>query len=115
MSMGFPKGETIKLLSVTYGAEDDFGNAIETQTEIEVDNVLVYPTTTADAINTYNLHGKHSVYTLCIPKGDANNWENAEVILRGKKYRTIGIAKEYTEANLPPLDWNKQIEVERYE
>lgn len=93
---------------------DEFNRPVTEDVQIVVSNVLVYPTNTEDIANTLDLTGKKAVYDLCIPKGDTNDWTNAKVEFFGKIWRTIGIPKEYIE-ELVPLQWNKQIKVERYE
>ena len=60
-----------------------------------------------------NLHGKRAVYTLAIPKGDSNTWEDTTVEFWGSKWKTIGIPLEGIEENIP-LNWNKKVLVERY-
>ena len=82
--------------------------------EIEVQNVLVAPTSSEDVINQMNLTGKKAVYTLGIPKGDTNKWENREVKFLGRKWRTIGIPQEGIESMIP-LSWNRKVMVEVYE
>lgn len=108
------KGITVTLINKKEVDKDPFGNPIYDDVEIEVDNVLVSPVSTEDIVNTLELTGKKAVYTLAIPKGDTNNWENAEVIFFGKRWRTFGIPIEGVEY-LIPLDWNKKVMVERYE
>ena len=44
-----------------------------------MDNVLVSPTQSDDVVNQLSLTGRKAVYTLAIPKGDENTWENQEV------------------------------------
>lgn len=112
--MALIKGITVTLINKKEVGRDPFGNPIHEDVEIEVDNVLVSPVSTEDIVNTLELTGKKAVYTLAIPKGDTNNWENAEVIFFGKRWRTFGIPIEGVE-HLIPLDWNKKVMVERYE
>lgn len=107
-------GIPVKLLQKTPIGEDPFGHPITEDREIVVDNVLVSPATSEDVINELNLSGKRAVYKLGIPKGDNNVWENQTVEFFNQKWRTIGVALEGIE-DLIPLDWNKQIMVERYE
>ena len=61
---------------------------------------------------TQNLTGKKAVYTLAIPKGDQNSWEDNNVVFR-KKWHVLGFAIEGIDENIP-LDWNKKVMVERY-
>lgn len=110
--MGLIKGITIELLEHKQIGEDAFGAPIYDDDVITVPNVVVTPAETSDIIDVMNLTGKKAVYNLCIPKGDSNNWTNAEVVIRGERFKTIGIPKEYIRT---PLEWNKQIAVERIE
>lgn len=108
------KGITVTLINKQEVDKDPFGNPIYEDVKIEVDNVLVSPVSTEDIVNINELTGKKAVYTLAIPKGDENDWEDAEVIFFGKRWRTFGIPIEGIEY-LIPLDWNKKVMVERYE
>lgn len=93
---------------------DAFNRPITEDVETVVSNVLITPVTSDDVVNILDLTGKKAVYSLCIPKGDENDWTNAKVEFFNETYRTIGIPKEYIEEMIP-LSWNKQIMVERYE
>lgn len=112
--MAMIKGITVTLINKQEVGRDPFGKPIFDDVEIEVDNVLVSPTSTDDIVNQLNIDGKKAVYTLAIPKGDTNDWEDAEVIFFGEKWRTFGIATQGID-HLIPLDWNKKVMVERYE
>ena len=92
---------------------DPFGNTIYEDQEIEIENVLVSPTSSDDIVNQLTLTGKKAVYTLAIPKGDIHEWEDKEVQFFGKRWRVFGIPSEGIE-DLIPLDWNKKVMVERY-
>lgn len=110
------KGITITLISKQEIKKDPFGNPVFGEVEIVVDNVLVAPVPIADmdVINNLSLTGRKAVYTLAIPKGDTNVWENQEVRFFGERWRAFGIPIQGIE-NLIPLDWNKKVMVERYE
>lgn len=112
--MGKIKGVRITLIEKVEVGKDPFGNAIFDVKEIAVDNVLVSPSSTDDITNQLNLTGKKAVYTLGIPKGDINAWEDREVIVFGKKYKTFGAVLEGIEG-LIPLGWNRKVMVESYE
>lgn len=107
------KGITIQLMEKVKTGTDPFGKPIYKDQPIEVDNVLISPTSSDDVINTLNLTGKKAVYTLAIPKGDTHEWEDKEVLFFGKSWRAFGIPLEGIE-DLIPLDWNKKVLVERY-
>ncbi len=107
------KGITIILVDKVEIGRDPFDKPIYEDKDIEVENVLIQPTSTDDVVNQMNLTGKKAVYTLAIPKGDSHNWENKEVKFFGKRWRTVGFPTEGIE-DLIPLDWNMKVMVERY-
>ena len=108
------KGITITLINKVQTGTDPFDNPIYEDVEIAVDNVLVSPTSSDDVVNTMDLTGRKAVYTLAIPKGDTNDWENKEVRFFGERWRVIGMPLQGID-ELIPLDWNKKVMVERYE
>jgi hypothetical protein len=108
------KGTTVTLILETQTGTDGFNNPIYTSSETNVANVLVTPVSTSDVVDTLNLTGKKAIYTLCIPKNDANDWEDKKVRINGHVYKTIGKPQHYIDENVP-LDWNDQIQVEIYE
>lgn len=112
--MSMIKGITVTLINKKKVGENPFGEPIYKDVPIEVDNVLVSPTSTEDIVNTLDLTGKKAVYTLAIPKDDTNDWENAEVYFFGQRWRTFGFVTQGID-HLIPLDWNKKVMVERYE
>lgn len=105
------KGIQVTLLKKVKIGDDEFNEPIYRDEEINVDNVLVAPSSTDDIVNAQNLYGKKAVYTLAIPKRDQNTWEDTEVIFFGKKWRTFGMPIEGIEHNIP-LSWNKKVMVE---
>ena len=46
---------------------------------IQVDNVLIAPTSATEVLDTLNLTGNKAVYTLALPKGDSHTWEDRRV------------------------------------
>ncbi len=112
--MGKIKGITVTLINKKELGRDPFDNPIIEDVEMAVDNVLVSPTSSDDVVNTKDLTGRTAVYTLAIPKGDTNVWENQEVRFFGERWRVFGIPLQGIE-ELIPLDWNKTVMVERYE
>lgn len=107
------KGITVTLVSKQETGKDPFGEPIYEDVKIEVDNVLISPTTSDDIVNQMTLTGKKAVYTLAIPKDDTNIWEDQEVRFFGEKWRVFGIPLQGID-HLIPLDWNKKVMVERY-
>lgn len=111
--MGKLKGITVMLMATVEVGQDPFGAPIYAEKEVPVEDVLVVPTLSDDVINQLNLTGKKAEYTLAIPKGDTNDWEDKEVIFFGQRWKTFGIPLEGIE-DLMPLRWNKKVMVERY-
>ena len=107
-------GIQITLIDKQFVSTDPFGSPVVKDVEITIDNVLVAPATTEDVTNQMSLTGKKISYTLCIPKGDTNDWENKEVRFFGKRWKTVGIPLEGIESMIP-LEWNRKVMVERYE
>lgn len=108
------KGITVKLYEETKVGYDGFGQPIFEETPVEVENVLVTPTTSEDLVTEQDLYGKTSVYTLAIPKGDDHNWKNKRVEFFGQIFRTFDDPIKGID-DLIPLDWNTKVKVERYE
>ena len=107
------QGISILLYKKEAVGKDPFGAAIYEERPVTVENVLVYPLSASEMAEELRLSGRKIAYTLCIPKGDRNDWENTEVEFFGKRFRTVGIPEEFIEGLLP-LAWNKKVKVERY-
>lgn len=110
------KGITIKLVKKTETGKDRLNQPIYKEEEVDVDNVLVGEPSSDEIANTLSLYGKKAKYTLAIPKGDTNTWEDTTVILPAPfegTYKTIGYPTAGIEENIP-LKWNKKVMVERY-
>lgn len=112
--MGTIKGIRVTLYEQTQTGTDAFNDPIYTETAINVDNVLVYPSTQTEILETVNLYGRKAVYTLGIPKGDTHDWENRRIDFFGQSWRSFGIPSQGIE-DMIPLDWNMKVTVERYE
>lgn len=108
------KGITVILCEQTQTGADAFNRPIYTETEVEVENVLVAPSSTDDITTSIDLTGKKAVYTLAIPKGDTHDWENKKIKFFGKTWHSFAFTIEGIEDNIP-LSWNKKVMVERYE
>lgn len=107
-------GITVTLIDKVESGKDGFGTTTYEEVPIEIDNVLVSPTSTEDVANQLNLTGKKIVYDLAIPKSDTHDWINKTVRFFGKSWKTVGIPLEGIEEMIP-LDWNKKVTVEFYE
>lgn len=108
------QGMTITLWNKTENGVDGFGNPVYTLESKPVDNVLVGQPTAEERINELNLTGRMIAYTLGIPKGNEDDWENQIVEFFGHRFRTFGIPEQGIEANIP-LSWHKKVKCERYE
>lgn len=107
------KGIDVVLHARTEIGTDVLNNPIYTTTDITVSNVLVTPSTVDDLIDRSRLEGIKELYTMAIPKGDANTWLENTVTFFGKTWHCYA-ESEGIEENLP-LAWNKKVLVERYD
>lgn len=110
-------GITVTLEILTQTSTDAFGQPVYTTSTKDISDVLVGEPTTDDITNTLAMYGKKVAYTLAIPKGDENTWENTYVTLPAPfsgRYRTIGFVTAGIEANVPTR-WNKKVHLERIE
>lgn len=107
------RGTTILLYERTQTGVDAFNCPVYAENPVEVGNVLICPASTDDIVGDTQLHGKHAVYELCIPKDDTHVWEDRTVEFFSKKWRTFGIPQQWIPENLPH-DWNMRVKVERY-
>lgn len=92
---------------------DGFGSPVYEETPKEVENVLVAPASATDIAESVSLHGKKAVYTLAIPKGDSNEWEDRTIDFFGEKWKSFGFVTQGIDEMIP-LSWNKKVMVERY-
>ncbi len=91
-----------------------FGEPMYNETYEEIENVLVAPVNVSDIqVEITDPTKRREMLTLAIPKGDAHDWEDARIIYKGKRYRTVGIPDEGIE-ELIPLRWHKKVTIERY-
>ena len=106
------RGIDIVLCKQVLSGYDPFNKPVYVENRETVENVLVSPTEASEILDTLNLTGRKAVYTMAIPKGDCNEWEEQIVEFFGERWKVIGIPTEGIET-LIPLDWNKKVKVER--
>lgn len=111
--MGKIKGGSVVLHKRTINGYDPLGNPIYKYTDVTVENVLWNESSVDDLIDTNRLEGTQELYTLSIPKGDANTWLENTVTFNGKTYHCY--AEGEGMEDLIPLEWNKKVLVERYD
>ena len=107
------KGMTIQLVKKTQTDTDEFNAPVYTEELIDVEDCLVGQPSADDVSDTIALYGKKIAYVVGIPKGDTHTWVDAEVIIFGERFRTIGYPETGIQANIP-LRWGQNIKVERY-
>lgn len=114
--MSLIKGITIQLMErKDSGKRDGMNHPVyEYADPVDVENILIAPTSAADVVDSTYLEGKSEIYTLAIPKGDTHNWKDAKVVFFGNTYHQFGGIQQGIDS-LIPLDWNKKVTVERYE
>ena len=108
-------GITITLYDLTQTGTDPLNKPIYAETPVQIGNVLVAPVESTEQLETFSLTGRRAIYQLGIPKGDTHDWTAGKrVSFFGADWRIIGIPTEGIESMIP-LDWNKKVQVERYE
>lgn len=112
------RGLTVTLYDKQQTGTDPFGAAIYTETEIQVDNVLIGEPTTDDITTSTALYGKHIHYILGIPKGDTNDWIDKKVSWTDAYgilhvCQTFGFPVTGVEANIPG-PWHMKVRCEQY-
>ena len=111
------RGVTVKLKVKTETGTDSLGMPTYSEDWVNVDDVLVGEPSSADVENNLTMYGKRTKYTLAIPKGDANYWEDTEVELPApwsQTFATIGRSTIGIEANVPTR-WNRKVHLESVE
>ena len=113
--MGRISGITVTLYDQVQTGIDSFNRPVYTETGTAVDNVLVAPLSSTELLEMFNLTGRKAVYQLGIPKGDTHDWSaGKKVRFFDADWRIIAISTEGIDGMIP-LDWNKKVQVERYE
>ena len=112
------RGVTVTLYERTQAGTDGFNRPIYTKTPVQVENVLITPTSAEEIVNDLQLYGRRSEYELSLPKGDAHDWENTRVMLPepysfAGTYMTVGFPVSGID-ELVPLSWNQKVLLERY-
>lgn len=107
------KGTTVQLMVDTVTGEDPFGAPIVEKVPVDIPDVLVGQPTTDDITASVQMYGKKIEYILGIPKGDTHDWTDAEVLIWGEPYRTVGYPQTEIQENIP-LRWGQNVKVERY-
>lgn len=108
------KGISVTLYEKVKTGTDAFGAPIYIEKPVKVENILVSPAQSSDLPESLNINGKKAVYILGVPKGDSHEWEDRRVNFFGQDWKTFGFTTEGIE-ELIPLEWNKKVQVERYE
>lgn len=107
------KGITIQLQVKKQIGTDAFNCPIYDTQYVDVENVLVAPTSSTDIITATDLTGKKAVYILAIPKGDTHDWNDVTVKFFNRTWKSFGYPLEGIES-LIPGEWNKKVMVEMY-
>ena len=99
------RGMMITLYDRVQTGVDALNKPIYSEVPVEVDNVLIAPSSVVEIVDPNNLDGRRGDYVLAIPKGDTHDWAS------GKQVEMPEEGIEW----LIPLSWNKKVRVERYE
>lgn len=107
------KTMTVQLSVKTQSGLDPFGAPIETEELIDVPGCLVGQPSSDDITQTMEMYGKRIAFVIGVPKGDENTWTDTDVIIWGERFHTIGYPETGIQDNIP-LNWGKNVKVERY-
>lgn len=107
------KGMTIQLVQKIQTGTDPYNAPIYSENFVDVNDCLVGQPTTDDVTNALSMYGKKIEYVVGIPKGDTHNWTDAELVIFGERFRTVGYPQTGIQANIP-LRWGQNVKVERY-
>ena len=107
------KGIAVVLKQRTATGTDSFNRPIYSETDVTVNNILVYPATADEVVSEQNLSGKHLEYYLCVPKGDTHTWIDQNVKFFGETWHVYSYPEEWIDANNPSV-WNWRYKCERY-
>lgn len=108
------KGIPITLYETVRTGTDPLNRPVYEEIPVQVENVLVMPTTTEEQIDDLNLNGVRVLYTLAIPKGDTHDWQDKKVSFFDQSFKTVGAPVKTIDA-LTPTAWNTKVKVARYE
>lgn len=113
------RGITVTLFETEQTGTDAFGAPVYTETETDVENVLVGEPSTDDITGSTQLFGKVIRFMLGIPKGDTHDWKDKKVAWTdayGNRIvcRTFGHPITGIEANIPG-PWHMKVRCEAYE
>ena len=109
------RGMMITLYDRVQTGVDALNKPTYREVPVEVDNVLIAPSSVVEIVDPNNLDGRRGDYVLAIPKGDTHDWASGKKVnFLGKDWRIIEMPEEGIEW-LIPLSWNKKVRVERYE
>ncbi|MCF2555753.1 hypothetical protein [Faecalicatena contorta] len=112
--MGMIKGISIKLYEKKEVGCDAFKHPVYEEEVSAIEDVLVAPVSTTEAIDMQNLTGKKAIYNIAIPKGDTHNWKDNRVEFFGEFWQIIGPVKRGIEENIPG-EWHEIWTVAQYE
>lgn len=104
------KGERVYLVT-RKAVPDAYNHPTWVDHREAVDNVLIGEPTQTEVENSLDVKHERTSYMLAIPKGDAHDWQDAEVEFWGRRWRQVGRVTQGMD-HLIPLDWNKKVMVE---
>lgn len=107
------KGTTITLINKVKKGTDELNHDIYEEVTTAVDNVLIVLGASDGIPDSTSLDKKKLTGEIAIPKGDLNDWVNADIVWNGYRLKTVGYPIEGIEANVPTR-WHKKIKVEMY-
>lgn len=108
------RGIPVTLYEKKETGRDEFDHPIFQEIPDVIENVLVYPASTTEILDTLTLTGKKAVYNIAVPKGDEHTWKDCRADFFGQSWQVIGFPQQGIEENIP-LAWNQKWQVALYE
>lgn len=113
MAVLYEGAASVKLIRMEQTGTNPFNAPVYSESEITVEHVLIGQPSTDDITNDLQMYGKRCAYTLAIPKGDNNTWEDQYVEFFGRRWHVYGNVTQGID-DLVPGPWNKKVHVEAY-
>lgn len=98
-------GEKVVIKQRIQDGTDDLNNPIWRYSDIDVENVLVAPGASQDAIDSTRPDGVTVKYTLYFPKTFSGRLEHSKIVVRDETLDVVGSPRHFDSVNCPTEWW----------
>lgn len=109
------RGETVRVYPKLDSTHlDEYGQRLSNTAQyLEVDDVLVHPSSTTDVLSSVRDEGVQTLVTFHFPKTFAAEICGATIVrANGAEYQVVGSPERYQEQNTPTR-WNMSVQAKR--